>query len=90
MGVEETDLYQPRTGYRGMFNQLRLGLMAPDYLDREVFCCGPEPFMRAVRDALSGLGYDMDRYHQESFGAPEVALARRSRPMKPRLARSRA
>ena len=68
--VEGTDPYSPWTGYRGMFNQLMLGLMAQDYLEREVFCCGPEPFMRAVREALAGLGYDMDRYHQESFHAP--------------------
>ncbi|MGX1101035.1 2Fe-2S iron-sulfur cluster-binding protein [Amorphus sp. MBR-141] len=68
--VEGTDPYRPWTGYRGVFNQLMLGLMAPDYLEREVFCCGPEPFMQAVREALSGLGYDMDRYHQESFHAP--------------------
>jgi ferredoxin-NADP reductase len=68
--VEETDLYTPWTGYQGMFNQLMLGLMAQDYLEREVFCCGPEPFMQAVREALAGLGYDMDRYHQESFHAP--------------------
>lgn len=68
--VEETDRYKPWTGYRGMFNQLMLGLMAPDYLEREVFCCGPAPFMQAVREALTGLGYDMNRYHQESFHAP--------------------
>ena len=68
--VEEADPYRPWTGYQGQFNQLMLGLMAPDYLDREVYCCGPEPFMQAVREALSGLGFDMDKYHQESFGAP--------------------
>ncbi|KUP91913.1 hybrid-cluster NAD(P)-dependent oxidoreductase [Tritonibacter horizontis] len=68
--VEEPDLYRPWTGYQGTFNQLMLGLMAPDYLEREVYCCGPEPFMQAVRNALSGLGFDMDRYHQESFHAP--------------------
>ena len=68
--VKETDSYRPWTGYRGMFNQLMLGLMAQDYLEREVFCCGPEPFMQAVREVLAGLGYDMDRYHQESFHAP--------------------
>lgn len=67
--VEEADPFRPWTGYRGMFNQIMLGLMAQDYLDREVFCCGPEPFMRAVREALAGLGYDMSRYHQESFAA---------------------
>lgn len=68
--VETPDRYAPWTGYQGQFNQLMLGLMAPDYLEREVFCCGPEPFMQAVRDALQGLGYDMERYHQESFHAP--------------------
>ncbi|WP_375259683.1 2Fe-2S iron-sulfur cluster-binding protein [Citreimonas sp.] len=68
--VEDSDRYHPWTGYRGFLNQLILGLAAPDYLEREVFCCGPEPFMQAVREALSGLGYDMERYHQESFHAP--------------------
>lgn len=65
--VEETDRFRPWTGYQGQFNQLMLGLMAPDYLEREVFCCGPEPFMQAVREALAGLGFDMEHYHQESF-----------------------
>jgi len=67
--VKETDRYQPWTGYRGRFNQLLLGLSTPDYLEREVFCCGPEPFMQAVREALAGLGFDMEHYHQESFHA---------------------
>lgn len=68
--VDGTDPYKPWTGYRGGFNQLLLGLAAPDYLEREVFCCGPEPFMTAVREALEAMGFDMDRYHQESFTAP--------------------
>ncbi|MEO0391236.1 MAG: FAD-binding oxidoreductase, partial [Pseudomonadota bacterium] len=73
--VETPDRYAPWTGYQGQFNQLMLGLMAPDYLEREVFCCGPEPFMQAVREALQGLGYDMERYHQESFHAPVETAA---------------
>lgn len=44
--------------------QLRFTVEEPDYLEREVFCCGPEPFM------LVSLGYDMGRYHQEGIGAP--------------------
>ncbi|MEM9277225.1 MAG: hybrid-cluster NAD(P)-dependent oxidoreductase [Pseudomonadota bacterium] len=68
--IETPDRYTPWTGYQGQFNQLMLGLMAPDYLEREVFCCGPEPFMQAVREALQGLGFEMERYHQESFHAP--------------------
>jgi len=65
--VEEEDLYDAWTGYRGRLNQLMLGLIASDYLERKVYCCGPEPFMQAVRDMLIALGYDMERYHQESF-----------------------
>lgn len=68
--IEEHDEFQSWHGYRGRLSQIMLGLMAPDYLEREVFCCGPEPFMQSVRDMLISLGYDMERYHQESFGAP--------------------
>ena len=68
--VEQPDTFGPWYGYRGRLNQIMLGLMAPDYLERGVFCCGPEPFMQAVRDMLIALGFDMDHYHQESFGAP--------------------
>ena len=71
--VEEHDEFKSWFGYRGRISQLMLGLMAPDYLEREVFCCGPEPFMQAVRDILISLGFDMDHYHQESFGAPVEA-----------------
>lgn len=68
--VEEPDPFRAWPGYQGRLSQIMLGLMAPDYLEREVFCCGPEPFMQGVREMLASLGYDMARYHQESFGAP--------------------
>ncbi|MBC7477232.1 MAG: hybrid-cluster NAD(P)-dependent oxidoreductase [Pseudorhodobacter sp.] len=67
--VEQPDTFRAWPGYRGRLNQIMLGLMAPDYLEREVFCCGPEPFMRGVRDTLIALGFDMNHYHQESFAA---------------------
>ncbi|VDC32995.1 hybrid-cluster NAD(P)-dependent oxidoreductase [Pseudogemmobacter humi] len=68
--VEEADSFRTWHGYEGRLSQIMLGLMAPDYLEREVFCCGPEPFMQAVREMLISLGFDMEHYHQESFGAP--------------------
>ena len=67
--VGQPDTFRAWPGYRGRLNQIMLGLMAPDYLEREVFCCGPEPFMRSVRDMLIALGFDMSHYHQESFAA---------------------
>ncbi|MDQ7263064.1 hybrid-cluster NAD(P)-dependent oxidoreductase [Paracoccus sp. PS-1] len=68
--VEEDDPYQVWTGFRGRLNQIMLGLIAGDYMEREVYCCGPEPFMDAVREMLIALGYDMEHYHQESFAKP--------------------
>lgn len=73
--VSRPDPYEVWTGYRGQFNQLMLGLMCNDYLDRDVYCCGPEGFMTAVRDILISLGYDMARYNQESFHAPAQTQA---------------
>lgn len=73
--VNEDDPYDAWTGYRGTFNQLMLGLMAPDYLEREIYCCGPETFMQAVRDMLIGFGFEMEHYHQEAFSAPPVLKA---------------
>jgi ferredoxin-NADP reductase len=73
--VGEDDPHGAWSGYRGQFNQLMLGLMAPDYLEREVYCCGPEPFMNAVRDMLIGFGFDMEHYHQETFTAPVLTQA---------------
>jgi ferredoxin len=65
--VEQEDPYDVWTGYRGRLSQIMLGLIASDYLDREVYCCGPERFMQAVRDMLNALAFDMSHYHQESF-----------------------
>lgn len=73
--VEDSDPYEVWTGYRGQLNQLMLGLMCNDYLERDVYCCGPEGFMTAVREILNSLGFDMDRYHQESFAAPAETQA---------------
>ncbi|WP_110667975.1 hybrid-cluster NAD(P)-dependent oxidoreductase [Salinicola halophilus] len=63
---------QAWAGFRGYLSRQMLSLMAPDYLDREIFCCGPTPFMNAVRNVLLEDGFDMSRYHQESFGATPV------------------
>ncbi|MDO5704885.1 MAG: 2Fe-2S iron-sulfur cluster-binding protein, partial [Paracoccus sp. (in: a-proteobacteria)] len=68
--VENEEAFSVWPGYRGRLTQIMLGLMAPDYLEREVFCCGPAPFMAAVRDMLESLGFDLTRYHEESFEAP--------------------
>ena len=68
--IEERSSRESWFGHMGRIDAVRLPLLAPDFRDREVFCCGPDPFMRAVRDMLQASGFDMEHYHQESFGAP--------------------
>ncbi|MBV1837723.1 hybrid-cluster NAD(P)-dependent oxidoreductase [Acetobacter estunensis] len=69
-------------GLRGRLTAAVLPLLAPDFLEREVYVCGPAPYMAAVRDLLRDSGYDMTRHHEESFdfatlmqGELEEALA---------------
>jgi ferredoxin-NADP reductase len=70
--IEERSNREVWSGHMGRIDAVRLPLLAPDFRDREVFCCGPDPFMRAVRQMLEAAGFDMAHYHQESFGAPPV------------------
>jgi glycine betaine catabolism B len=55
------------SGPRGRISGGLLNRVAPDLRGREVFCCGPAPFMAAVRGLLREAGYNMTRYHEESF-----------------------
>ncbi|MCV6590102.1 MAG: hybrid-cluster NAD(P)-dependent oxidoreductase [Marinobacterium sp.] len=75
---ERTEIGQAWTGYRGYMNLQMLQLIAPDFMEREVFCCGPEPYMNAVRTMLEEAGYDMQRYHEESFGATPAKDVKRA------------
>lgn len=68
--VEERSNSESWFGHRGRIDDIRLPLLVPDLMDREVFCCGPEPFMRAVRNILAKSGFDQTHYHQESFSVP--------------------
>lgn len=64
-------------GYGGLIGRLHLPLLrnqVPDFLEREVWCCGPAPFMAAVRAMLGEAGFDMVRYHEESFSFESLAV----------------
>jgi ferredoxin len=50
-----------------------LALIAPDFADREIFVCGPAPYMAAVRDMLRASGFDMARHHEESFNFEDLS-----------------
>ncbi|WP_427023507.1 2Fe-2S iron-sulfur cluster-binding protein [Aureimonas ureilytica] len=66
----------PGHGWTGFRGRLTLGMLeaaAPDFREREVFVCGPVPFMSAVRAILKEAGLDMSRYHEESFNFEDLS-----------------
>lgn len=80
---QELDLIAARTGVRvgftcasdaeegmdeGFLNRDILLGKVPDLLDQTVLCCGPAPFMEAVKTILRGESFDFAQYHEESFG----------------------
>jgi ferredoxin-NADP reductase len=65
-----------RTNWHGVTGYLSLALLkliAPDFMEREIFTCGPAPYMKAVRDLLAEGGFDATHYHEESFSFDTVA-----------------
>jgi glycine betaine catabolism B len=60
-------------GITGFLTLPLLKLIAPDFMEREIFTCGPAPYMKAVRDLLDEAGFDRSRYHEESFSFETLA-----------------
>lgn len=60
-------------GFNGRLNLAALRNIAPDFLERSVYTCGPTPYMAALRALLQEAGYDMARYHEESFSFEAMA-----------------
>lgn len=60
-------------GPRGRLTLPALFQAAPDLLGREVFTCGPPPYMKAVRELLDLVGADPARSHEESFNVGPAA-----------------
>ena len=66
--VERMESGLPWQGYRGYLDESKLDMISPDFMEREIFCCGPAPYMKAVKNLLISRGFDMSHYHEESFG----------------------
>lgn len=65
---ERLESGQNWSGYRGYLDDIKLLMITPDLHEREIFCCGPTPYMRAVKSILVKLGFNMEHYHEEAFG----------------------
>jgi ferredoxin-NADP reductase/ferredoxin len=77
---------QAWNGLTGPLSDHMLQTFAPDFLQREVFVCGPAGYMDMVRNMLEQLRFPMQHYHQESFGGAAAAPAA-APPAAPAIAR---
>ncbi|EJM16341.1 flavodoxin reductase family protein [Pseudomonas sp. GM21] len=58
------------TDWSGPIGRLNLAFLSewvPDFKEREVFTCGPQGYMDAVKSLLKQGSFDFQHYHQESF-----------------------
>ncbi len=70
---EDDSVRERWAGPRGRLTLPMLEAIVPDAAEREVFTCGPPPYMTAVREILAGVGAAPERCHEETFtfaGAP--------------------
>jgi glycine betaine catabolism B len=59
---------EPWYGYRGRINETILPAIAPDYKERIVYVCGPNPFIETTKELLQKINFPMEHYYEESFG----------------------
>jgi ferredoxin-NADP reductase len=55
------------SGPKGRLTADVLLQLVPDVAEREVYACGPLPYLEAVREIVARLGVPDDHYHEESF-----------------------
>jgi ferredoxin-NADP reductase len=65
-------------GFTGRLSSPMLTLIAPDFLTREIFVCGPSGYMESVKTLLTDVGFDMARHHEESFVFGDLGAAQRA------------
>ncbi len=71
---ESYEIGETWNGYSGYLTEEMLRLIAPDFMTREIFCCGPAPYMTAVKAILERNAFPMEQYHDESFGSTPVEV----------------
>ncbi|MCE2595058.1 iron-sulfur cluster-binding domain-containing protein [Motilimonas cestriensis] len=57
-------------GVSGRIDPLWLNAMVRNVHERVVFVCGPAPYMRAIKEYLMSIDFDLTRYHEEAFISP--------------------
>jgi glycine betaine catabolism B len=78
VSTTRSELGQSWLGFTGRLTETILQNAAPDFQDRTVFVCGPDGFMQETKAMLEGLSFQMQNYHEESFGGAKKAKKQES------------
>ncbi|NJP12534.1 MAG: FHA domain-containing protein [Leptolyngbyaceae cyanobacterium RU_5_1] len=66
--LTQPPLGHPWMGLTGRISESMLQMVAPDFLERAVYVCGPNGFMQSTRTLLEAMQFPMQNYKEESFG----------------------
>lgn len=55
------------TGMKGRIDIEKVRVLAPDFMERDIFLCGPPPMMNSLKSQLKTAGYDLSKLHYEKF-----------------------
>ena len=67
--VTQQPLGRAWMGLTGRISESMLQLVVSDFLERQVYVCGPAGFMQNLRSLLEQMQFPMQNYHEESFGS---------------------
>ncbi len=65
---------QPGQSWLGLTGRLTAAMLqsvAPDFMERTVYLCGPNTFIKGVKEILEGMSFPMQNYYEESFAPPK-------------------
>lgn len=66
--ISESDGPYPGPNYeKGRISKEKIAELVPDFLDREIYVCGPPPMLNAIVKSLHELGATSDQIHFEKF-----------------------
>ncbi len=70
--VTRPDPFDAYYGFTGRIALAQLEIGFPDYQERAVYLCGPNPFMESVKEILQDAGFQMKNFYWESFGGSKT------------------
>jgi ferredoxin-NADP reductase len=67
VACEAAAAHEPWTGHRGRISSAFVDTICPDLFERDIFICGPGPYMQAARTYALAAGALPGRIHEESY-----------------------